>query len=175
MRATSILFLCFLIHAEAPEYFKNITNFDSQITINGEDNLISSGEISFRNGNFVYLLTHPFNQLVAGKNGKIYVQDDDFKQVMIYQNDNSFFLQELFNNKYDSEDFPCPDTCLKLKPDQNSTFKQALVSIKGESLDWIRLLDLKDERIFIKFENFKIESSNISYVVPQNYEIINND
>ena len=42
-------------------------------------------------------------------------------------------------------------------------------------IDWIRLVDIKDQRIFIKFENFKFESSNITYVVPQNYEIISND
>ena len=34
---------------------------------------------------------------------------------------------------------------------------------------------MKDQRIFVKFENFKFESSNINYVVPDNYEIVTND
>ena len=67
------------------------------------------------------------------------------------------------------------NTCFKLNPNQDSTFEEALVSLNGEVLDWIRLVDIKDQRIFVKFENFKFESSNITYVVPQNYEIINND
>lgn len=44
-----------------------------------------------------------------------------------------------------------------------------------EKIEWIRVLDIKGERIFIKFENFKVESTNISYVLPENYEIIIND
>ncbi len=32
-----------------------------------------------------------------------------------------------------------------------------------------------DDQLFVKFENFKFESSNITYVAPENYEIIEND
>ena len=81
----------------------------------------------------------------------------------------------MLTNGYQNENFPCPSRCFKIKPDLNSSFKEALISLKDESIEWIRVLDIKDERILIKFENFKVESSNISYAIPENYEIINND
>ena len=131
--------------------------------------------MSFREEAFIYNLVSPYNQTIASKNGKLYVQDDDFQQVIIYNDTKSFFLQDLFNNKYETESFPCPNSCFKLNPQDGSTFQEALVSMNGSVIDWIRLIDIKDQRIFIKFENFKFESSNITYVVPQNYEIISND
>ena len=51
-----------------------------------------------------------------------------------------------------TENFPCPDNCFKIKPDDNSSFKEALISRKDQSIDWIRVLDVKDERILIKFD-----------------------
>ena len=175
MRLLICFFISFLVQANPNISFKKPLNFNADININSEGNSISSGEIFFRNGTFIYHLTSPYNQTIAVVNEKLYVQDDDFQQVIIYNNDQSFFLQDLLNNEFESEDFPCPNTCFKLNPNQDSTFEEALVSLNGEALDWIRLVDIKDQRIFVKFENFKFESSNITYVVPQNYEIINND
>ena len=71
--------------------------------------------------------------------------------------------------------FHAPNTCFKLLSKENSSFKEALVSLDDEAVEWIRLLDIKDQRIFVKFENFEFESSNITYVAPENYEIIEND
>ena len=175
MRLLISIFISFLVQANTNKSFIKPLYFDADIYINSEGNLISKGAMSFRNGKFIYHLTNPYNQTIAVTNGKLYVQDDDFQQVIIYNNNQSFFLQDLLNNEFESEDFPCPNTCFKLKPNQDSTFEEALVSLNGEVLDWIRLVDIKDQRIFVKFENFKFESSNITYVVPQNYEIINND
>ena len=167
--------LCFSIFGDSLKIFKSPLNFNSSITINNERGLVSSGDIFYRNGNFIYSLKLPSDQIIASDKKNIYVQDNDFNQVMIYKNDNSFFLQDLLNNAYKTENFPCPDNCFKIKPDDNSSFKEALISRNDQSIDWIRVLDIKDERILIKFENFKVESSNITYVIPNNYEIINND
>ena len=155
--------------------FQKTDNFDADIIINNQENLISKGKILFRDGSFIYNLIDPYRQTIANNNGKLYVQDDDFQQVIIYKNDNTFFLQDLFDNEYESENVPCSKICFKLLSREDSSFQEALVSLDGDVIEWIRLLDIKDQSIFIKFENFKFESSNITYVVPQNYEIINND
>ena len=169
-------FLIILSHqAFTTTYFFEPLNFDAQISIKNDENAISEGFISFREGSFIYTTNKPYNQKIFSKNGRFLVQDDDFKQVIIYENNHSFFLQDLLNNKYPTKEVSCPNTCFKLNPEQDSTFKEALISLNEEIIDWIRLIDMKGERIFIKFENFKFESSNITYVVPQNYEIINND
>tara|TARA_B100000886_G_scaffold333952_1_gene288771 strand:+ start:42 stop:569 length:528 start_codon:yes stop_codon:yes gene_type:complete len=175
MRLLTVCFISFFIETNPTIYFKKPLNFDSEIHINSEGNFISKGEMSFRDGAFIYNLVSPYKQTIASKNGKLYVQDDDFQQVIIYNDTKSFFLQDLFNNKYETENFPCPNNCFKLNPENGSSFQEAMVSMNGNVIDWIRLIDIKDQRIFIKFENFKFESSNISYVVPQNYEIISND
>jgi hypothetical protein len=175
MRLIAVLCLCLPILGSSENIFNSPLNFDSTITINNESGIISSGDISYRNGDFIYSLNVPSAQIIASNAQNIYVQDNDFNQVMIYKNDNSFFLQDLLTNGYQNENFPCPDSCFKIKPDLNSSFKEALISLNDESIEWIRVLDIKDERILIKFENFKVESSNISYAIPENYEVINND
>ena len=175
MRLFVTLFISFFLQTNSFEYFKKPLNFNAEIIINNEENFVSQGKILFRNGSFIYNLDKPYKQTIASNNDKLYVQDDDFQQVIIYDNGNTFFLQDLFNNEYQAEDFPCPNTCFKLLLKENSSYKEALVSLDGEVVEWIRLLDIKDQRIFVKFENFKFESSNITYVAPENYEIIEND
>ena len=175
MRFLIILFISFFIQTKPNTVFKEPLNFDAEININSEGNLISRGIMSFREGAFIYNLVSPYNQTIASENGKLFVQDNDFQQVIIYNATKAFFLQDLFSNKYETENFPCQNNCFKVNPKDGSTFQEALVSMNENVIDWIRLVDIKDQRIFIKFENFKFESSNITYVVPQNYEIISND
>ena len=175
MRLFITLFICSYIQSTTVEYFKKPINFDADIIINNQENFISKGKILFRDGSFIYNLIDPYKQTIANNNGKLYVQDDDFQQVIIYKNDKTFFLQDLFDNEYESENGPCSKICFKLLSNENSSFQEALVSLDGDVIEWIRLLDIKDQRIFIKFENFKFESSNITYVAPENYEIIEND
>ena len=116
MRLLFCFFISFLVQSNPNISFKKPLNFNADININSEGNSISNGAMSFRNGTFIYHLTSPYNQTIAVANGKLYVQDDDFQQVIIYNNDQSFFLQDLLNNEFESEDFPCPNTCFKLKP-----------------------------------------------------------
>ena len=175
MRLFITLFICSYLQSTKDEYFKKPINFDADIIINNQENFISKGKILFRDGSFIYNLIDPYRQTIANNNGKLYVQDDDFQQVIIYKNDKTFFLQDLFDNEYESENVPCSKICFKLLSREDSSFQEALVSLDGDVIEWIRLLDIKDQSIFIKFENFKFESSNITYVVPQNYEIISND
>ena len=175
MRLFITLFICSYLQSTTDEYFKKPINFDADIIINNQENLISKGKILFRDGSFIYNLIDPYRQTIANNNGKLYVQDDDFQQVIIYEDNNTFFLQDLFDNEYESENVPCSKICFKLLSKEDSSFQEALVSLDGDVIEWIRLLDIKDQRIFIKFENFKFESSNITYVAPENYEIIEND
>ena len=175
MRLFFILFISFFAQTNSYEYFKKPFNFNAEIIINNAVNFVSQGNILFRNGTFIYNLDEPYKQTIASDKDKLYIQDDDFQQVIIYDNKNTFFLQDLLNNEYKSEDFSCPNTCFKLLLNENSSFQEALVVLDGDIIDWIRLIDIKGQRIFIEFENFKFESSKITYVIPENYEIIKND
>ena len=175
MRLFITLFICSYIQSTTVEYFKKPLNFNADIIINNEENYVSKGTIFFRDGSFIYKLTSPYRQTIASNNSKLYVQDDDFQQVIVYGNDNTFFIQDLLGNEYKSENFPCSNTCFKLRSNENSSFREAFISLDGDVINWIRLLDIKDRKIFIKFENFKFESSNINYVIPENYEILKND
>ena len=47
---------------------------------------ISQGVISFQDNKFVYQLNDPMNQTIYGLKDQLIVQDNDFKQVMIYNN-----------------------------------------------------------------------------------------
>ena len=175
MRLLVTFCICFNLQSATVENFKKPFNFDAEININNDGNLVSRGKILFRDDSFIYNLVSPYRQIIASDNGKLYIQDDDFQQVIIYDNKNTFFLQDLLNNEYKSEDFSCPNTCFKLLLNENSSFQEALVVLDGDIIDLIRLIDLKGQRIFIEFENFKFESSKITYVIPENYEIIKND
>ena len=175
MRLFITLFICSYLQSTTVEYFKKPLNFNADILINNEENYVSKGTIFFRDGSFIYKLISPYSQTIANNDSKLYVQDDDFQQVIVYDNENTFFLQDLLSNEYKLENFACSNTCFKLRSNENSSFQEAFVSLDGDVIEWIRLLDIKDQRIFIKFENFKFESSKITYVAPENYEIIEND
>ena len=114
MRLFITLFICSYLQSTTDEYFKKPINFDADIIINNQENLISKGKILFRDGSFIYNLIDPYRQTIANNNGKLYVQDDDFQQVIIYKNDNTFFLQDLFDNEYESENVPCAKICLSI-------------------------------------------------------------
>lgn len=73
--------------------FKVPLNFDATISIDNESNQISSGYISYRDGEFLYNLTQPANQIIANNKQSFFVQDNDFNQVIIYKNNNSFFYK----------------------------------------------------------------------------------
>ena len=53
---------------------------------------ISQGLISFQNNKFIYHLNAPMNQTIYGLKDQLIVQDNDFKQVMIYNNNYNFLL-----------------------------------------------------------------------------------
>ena len=163
------------VHAEDKQYIIDDSHFSLGFLVEHAGYAKTLGLFKHIDGSFIYNLIDPYRQTIANNNGKLYVQDDDFQQVIIYKNDNTFFLQDLFDNEYESENVPCSKICFKLLSGEDSSFQEALVSLDGDVIEWIRLLDIKDQRIFIKFENFKFESSNINYVIPKNYEIIKND
>ena len=83
MRLLFCFFISFLVQSNPNISFKKPLNFNADVNINSEGNSISNGAMSFRNGTFIYHLTSPYNQTIAVVNGKLYVQDDDFQQVMI--------------------------------------------------------------------------------------------
>ena len=104
--------------------------------------LFQRAKFFFRDGTFIYNLIDPYRQTIANNNGKLYVQDDDFQQVIIYKNDKTFFLQDLFDNEYESENVPCSKICFKLLSREESSFQEALVSLDGDVIEWIRGINL---------------------------------
>ena len=69
------------INIEKKEYYSNQT--------------ISQGLISFQDNKFVYQLNDPMNQTIYGLKDQLIVQDNDFKQVMIYNNNYNFLLSNM--------------------------------------------------------------------------------
>ena len=67
----------------------------SNITISDSESIISEGYITYQNDDFIYTIYQPDNQILAGMNGQLFIQDNDFRQVMIYQDDDSFFVKRL--------------------------------------------------------------------------------
>ena len=57
--------LCFSIFGDSLKIFKSPLNFNSSITINNERGVVSSGDIFYRNGNFIYSLKLPSDQIIA--------------------------------------------------------------------------------------------------------------
>ena len=58
MRLFITLFICSYLQSTSDEYFKKPINFDADIIINNQENLISKGKILFRDGSFTVSYTH---------------------------------------------------------------------------------------------------------------------
>ena len=88
-----ILILSLEIFSDVNELFEPFT---AEINIEKNDfysnELISVGSISFQNNNFIYHINNPINQTIYGFEDRLIVQDNDFKQIMIYDNNYNFLL-----------------------------------------------------------------------------------
>ena len=145
--------------------------FTSAITVSSNNVELSSGNISYDSDNFLYSITFPYSQMIAKIDNKVYVQDDDFKQVFIYQGDYDFLIQQILDNELGLQPYECATTCLRaLVLDEN--IQELVVEISEYEISKISYLDAKNDAYVIKFLNFELGAKNISYNLPMDYEII---
>ena len=135
---------------------------------------ISQGLISFQDNKFVYQLNDPVNQIIYGLKDRLIVQDNDFKQVMIYNNNYNFLLTKVFDKELTYEPISCPEICFKAIINDESLKTSTITSIKNK-LASMQIVDNQNQVFLIKFSNLVYESTNISYVVPNDYQVISND
>ena len=173
--STLILILSLEIFSDVKELFEPFT---AEIYIEKNDfylnELISDGSISFQNNNFIYQINKPINQIIYGFEDRLIVQDNDFKQIMIYDNNYNFLLTDVFNNKVSYKPIECPHLCYIAYID-NQSVKTSTVTAINNKLTSMQIVDKQNQVFLIKFSNLVYESTNISYEAPDDYQVIRND
>lgn len=151
--------------------FDRFQEFTSLISISSNNDELSSGNISYDSDNFLYSITSPYSQIIAKIDDKVYVQDDDFKQVFIYQGNYDFLIQQILDNEVGLQPYDCATTCLRATIlDEN--IQELVVEISEYEISQISYLDAKNDAYVIKFLNFQLGAKNISYNLPMDYEVI---
>ena len=151
--------------------FDRFQEFTSLISISSNNDELSSGNISYDSDNFLYSITSPYSQIIAKIDNKVYVQDDDFKQVFIYQGNYDFLIQQILDNEVGLQPYDCATTCLRATIlDEN--IQELVVEISEYEISQIAYLDAKNDAYVIKFLNFQLGAKNISYNLPMDYEVI---
>ena len=135
---------------------------------------ISKGLISFQDNKFIYQLNDPMNQTIYGLKDQLIVQDNDFKQIMIYDNNYNFLLSKIFDKDLTYAPISCPDICFKAIINDES-IKTITVTSVNNNLASMKILDNQNQVFLINFSNLVYESTNISYVAPNDYQVIRND
>jgi len=171
MRFLIALLLIILNLSSTEILFDRFQEFTSLISISSNNDELSSGNISYDSDNFLYSITSPYSQIIAKIDNKVYVQDDDFKQVFIYQGNYDFLIQQILDNEVGLQPYDCATTCLRATIlDEN--IQELVVEISEYEISQISYLDAKNDAYVIKFLNFQLGAKNISYNLPMDYEVI---
>lgn len=171
MRFLIALILISLNLSSTEILFDRFQEFTSLISISSNNDELSSGNISYDSDNFLYSITSPYSQIIAKIDNKVYVQDDDFKQVFIYQGNYDFLIQQILDNEVGLQPYDCATTCLRATIlDEN--IQELVVEISEYEISQIAYLDAKNDAYVIKFLNFQLGAKNISYNLPMDYEVI---
>ena len=171
MRFLIALILISLNLSSTEILFDRFQEFTSLISISSNNDELSSGNISYDSDNFLYSITSPYSQIIAKIDNKVYVQDDDFKQVFIYQGNYDFLIQQILDNEVGLQPYDCATTCLRATIlDEN--IQELVVEISEYEISQISYLDAKNDAYVIKFLNFQFGAKNISYNLPMDYEVI---
>ena len=174
MRVALLFLSSFIFSSDLPELLSKNHKFSADITIFDSESRLSSGYISYLNGDFTYSIDYPSKQILAGLDGFLYIQDDDFKQVLIYKDDESFLIKQLLLNSYDYDELSCSSKCYKLIIN-DGRISNAIIIFKNNLLYEMHVQNFQNKKFLIKFENFVLESTNITYIAPEGYEIITDD
>ena len=174
MRVILLFISSFISSADLSELLIKNQEFSSDIIIFDSDSIVSKGSMSYIKGDFVYSINHPSKQILAGLEGKLFIQDDDFKQVMVYDDDDSFLIRKLLFDSYEHEELSCVFKCYKLNIN-DERISDAIIIFEDNLLHEMHILNFQNNKFLVKFENFVHESTNIIYMPPDGYEIIAND
>ena len=88
-----LIFFINLINAQSlEELLEDNYSFQADITIEQNNLIQSSAKIRFTQGNFIISEIKPINQTIAKINESIFIQDDDFKQVISRKIDSKVIL-----------------------------------------------------------------------------------
>ena len=174
MRIILLFISSFIFSSDLSELLIKNQEFSSDIIISDSNSIVSRGSMSYAKGDFVYLIDHPSRQVLAGLEDKLFIQDDDFKQVMVYKDDGSFLIKKLLFDSYEHEELSCISKCYKLNIN-DERISAAIIIFKDDLLHEMHILNFQNNKFLVKFENFVHESTNIIYMPPDGYEIIAND
>ena len=87
-----LIFFISLINAQSLEnLLEDNYSFEADITIEQNNLIQSSAKIRFTKGNYIISEIKPINQTIAKINESIFIQDDDFRQVISRKNDRRLF------------------------------------------------------------------------------------
>ena len=174
MRFILLFFSSFIMSSDFEDLLMLNKRFSADIIISDSDLVVSKGYLSYMEGDFIYSINHPSKQVLVGLEGILYVQDDDFKQVMSYSDDDSFIIKKLLLNSYKYDELSCSSKCYRLNVNDERV-TDAIIIFKNDHLYEMSISDFQNSIFLVKFENFVHESTNIIYMPPDGYEIIAND
>ena len=174
MRIILLFLSSFVFSSDLTELLLKNHKFSADIIIFDSESIVSRGYMSYLDGDFIYSVDYPSKQILAGLGGYLYIQDDDFKQVMVYKDDESFLVKQMLSNSYEYEELSCASKCYKLIIN-DERISNAIIVFKDNLLYEMLVLNFQNNKFLIKFENFVLESTNISYIAPEGYEIITDD
>lgn len=174
MRYYFLLFLMLLEPLAAESLVKANQDFTAQISIEHNQSSTSSGSIQYKFGDFKYVVEEPYSQTIYKADNKIFIQDDDFQQVFVYAQNFSFLLDDVLSGDIEFQSIECSNQCY-IAYDLNNNVKELTVELIDNQLFQIKYLDYKDDIYVINFLNYQKGSKNISYNLPEGYEVIVND
>ena len=171
MRYLIALILLSLKLSSTETLLDRFQKFTSVISVSSNNVELSSGSLSYDSDDFLYSITSPYSQIIAKIDNKVYVQDDDFKQVFIYQGDYDFLIQQILDNEVGLQPYECATSCLRASIlDEN--IQELVLEMSENKISQILYLDAKNDAYVIKFLNFELGAKNISYNLPMDYEVI---
>ena len=76
MRVILLFISSFISSSDLSELLIKNQEFSSDIIIFDSDSIVSKGSMSYIKGDFVYSINHPSKQILAGLEGKLFIQED---------------------------------------------------------------------------------------------------
>tara|TARA_B100000941_G_C28462480_1_gene531546 strand:- start:769 stop:1287 length:519 start_codon:yes stop_codon:yes gene_type:complete len=168
-----LIFFISLINAQSLEkLLEDNYSFQADITIEQNNLIQSSAKITFTRGNYIISEIMPINQTIAIINESIFIQDDDFKQVISRKNHRKL----IFNVLSDYSKFTlarCDELCYC--SNQYDDYANLCIKFSDSRISKISFTDVNQIENLISFNNFIKGDFNISYNPPKTYNFIADD
>ncbi len=149
--------------------------FATDVSVYKGEELVSESFIKKKNEDIVFTTTKPYSQSIYFVENKIYIQDDDFKQISFITDQNRMPLFNLLQNTHEFESIECDSAECFINTSEIPGVSAMIVIKNGDILREISYYSLDFRHYKLKFSNFVNETDNISYTPPDGYEFIKND